>query len=61
MSLADVLATGLVSMTPGHMADIMLQEDQARRRAMAAGRLEEAARLDQEIGRLAALYLEMTR
>jgi hypothetical protein len=53
--LGNIASLNRVKLTSQQIADLMLSEDQARRRALMAGDLVQAAIHDAEIDRLARL------
>lgn len=53
--VADIARLNRVKLTEQQIADFMLSEDQARRRALMRGDVDAAARHDAELDRLAAL------
>lgn len=55
MSIADVIALTKAPLTNQQLADMALEEDQAARRARAAGRHDDAQAHDREADALARL------
>lgn len=53
--VADIARVNRIRLTSQQIADFMLSEDQARRRALMRGDVDAAARHDAELDRLAAL------